>query len=100
MAQSQSESYPLSDLRGFQRDALRCIEKLDKPHGLAVKNELEAARDMDEVHHGRLYPNLDELVDKGLVGKGMKDRRTNVYTMTRRGTRELDAHRAWLNGEE
>jgi len=43
-----------------------------------------------EIHHGRLYPNLDTLVEKGLVEKGEKDRRTNVYTLTRRGRREWE----------
>jgi DNA-binding PadR family transcriptional regulator len=50
-----------------------------------------------EIHHGRLYPNLDTLVDKGLVEKGEKDRRTNVYTLTRRGRREIQDRRAWEN---
>jgi len=48
-----------------------------------------------EIHHGRLYPNLDTLVDKGLVEKTQADRRTNEYSVTRRGTRELDARREW-----
>lgn len=99
MAESHAEPSPLADLTGFQRDALRCIEKLDEPHGLAVKHELEAALDVDEVHHGRLYPNLDTLTEKGLVEKGTKDRRTNVYSLSPRGRRELDAHRNWFRGE-
>ena len=48
-----------------------------------------------EVHHGRLYPNLDELVDKGLVEKGTIDRRTNYYTLTQRGQREINAREDW-----
>ncbi len=38
---------------------------------------------------GRLYPNFDTLVEKRLVEKGEKDRRTNVYTVTKCGQREL-----------
>ncbi|MFB6155190.1 MAG: PadR family transcriptional regulator, partial [Haloferacaceae archaeon] len=49
------------------------------------------------IHHGRLYPNLDTLVEKGLVEKGQRDRRTNYYTLTRRGRREIDARREWEN---
>jgi hypothetical protein len=37
------------------------------PHGLALKDEIEEYYE-SEVHHGRLYPNLDTLVTKGLVG--------------------------------
>jgi DNA-binding PadR family transcriptional regulator len=82
------------DLTGFQRDLLYVVAGLDEPHGLAVKDELEDYYEK-EIHHGRLYPNLDTLVEKGLVEKGEKDRRTNVYKATKRGHREIDARREW-----
>ncbi|GAA0232255.1 transcriptional regulator, PadR family [Haladaptatus litoreus] len=84
----------MHDLTGFQRDLLYVIAGLDEPHGLAIKEELEAYYEK-EIHHGRLYPNLDSLVDKGLVEKGQRDRRTNYYTLTRRGAREIEARREW-----
>lgn len=84
----------MHDLTGFQRDLLYVIAGLNEPHGLALKDELEEYYE-DEIHHGRLYPNLDALVDKGLVEKGEKDDRTNVYTVTRRGRREIEARREW-----
>jgi len=86
----------MHDLTGFQRDLLYVIAGADEPHGLAIKEELEDYYE-SEIHHGRLYPNLDTLVDKGLVEKGEKDQRTNYYTLTRRGRRELDARRDWEN---
>ena len=82
------------DLTGFQRDLLYVLSGLDDPHGLALKAELEDYYEK-EIHHGRLYPNLDTLVNKGLVEKAPLDRRTNVYTLTARGQRELDARREW-----
>ncbi|MFB6092462.1 MAG: PadR family transcriptional regulator [Haloquadratum sp.] len=82
------------DLTGFQRDLLYVIAGLDKPHGLAIKDELEEYYEK-EIHHGRLYPNLDTLVEKGLVDKGERDRRTNYYTLTRRGRREIAARKDW-----
>jgi len=82
------------DLTGFQRDLLYVVAGQDKPHGLAVKDELEEYYEA-EIQHGRLYPNLDTLVEKGLVEKGEQDRRTNYYTVTRRGQREIDARREW-----
>lgn len=82
------------DLTGFQRDLLTVVAGLDDPHGLAIKEELEDYYD-GEIHHGRLYPNLDSLVQKGLVSKGEQDKRTNYYTLTRRGRRELQARREW-----
>jgi len=84
----------MHDLTGFQRDLLYVIAGLDDPHGLAIKEELETYYET-EIHHGRLYPNLDTLVDKGLVEKGEKDRRTNRYAVTRRGRRELEDRREW-----
>ncbi len=82
------------DLTGFQRDLLIVISGLEEPHGLAIKDELEDYYE-GEVNHGRLYPNLDTLVDKGLVEKGTLDRRTNVYRLTKRGRREVDARHDW-----
>lgn len=82
------------DLTGFQRDIVYIVAGLNDPHGLAVKDELEKYYE-SEIHHGRLYPNLDELVKKGLVKKGKKDRRTNVYKLTDRGVRELQDRRDW-----
>lgn len=82
------------DLTGFQRDLLTVVAGLDEPHGLAIKEELEDYYE-SEIHHGRLYPNLDTLVEKGLVEKGTKDQRTNVYRLTRRGRRELEDRREW-----
>ena len=82
------------DLTGFQRDLLYVVAGLDEPHGLAIKSELEEYYE-SEIHHGRLYPNLDTLVDKGLIDKGQRDRRTNYYTLTQRGRRELMARREW-----
>lgn len=86
----------MEDLTGFQRDLLIVITGLDKPHGLAIKEELEAYYEK-EIHHGRLYPNLDTLVEKGLVEKGQRDERTNTYALTARGQREITARREWEN---
>ena len=71
----------MHDLTGFQRGLLCIVTGLDDPHGLAVKDELENYYE-SEIHHGRLYPTLDTLVEKGLVEKGELDKRTNVYTVT------------------
>jgi len=86
----------MHDLTGFQRDILYVISGLEEPHGLAVKDELDDYYEQ-EINHGRLYPNLDDLVDKGLLEKGELDKRTNVYTVTKRGLREIKARREWEN---
>lgn len=84
----------MHDLTGFQRDLLFVVASLDEPHGLAIKDELQKYYD-DNVRHGRLYPNLDKLVEARLIEKGQQDRRTNEYTLSSRGKRELIARMEW-----
>lgn len=91
---AQSDTGILHDLTAFQRDMLAAVAQLsggEPPHGLAIKEEIQTMYDGKEVHHGRLYPNLDRLVQMGLVEKGVKDKRTNSYTITARGRREAQA---------
>lgn len=84
----------MNDLTAFQRDLLYVIAGLETPHGLAIRDELTKYYNT-EIHHGRLYPNLDTLVNKGLVKKGQEDGRTNSYSLTERGRRELKTRREW-----
>lgn len=84
----------MHDMTAFQRDLLYVIAGQDEPHGLAIKEALDEYYEK-EVLHGHLYPNLDELVNKGLVEKGSVDGRTNSYNLTRRGQREIVARREW-----
>jgi len=85
----------MEDLTAFQRDMLFVVADMDKPKGLEIKAALEDYYD-SEVHHGRLYPNLDDLVQRGLIEKGSKDRRTNEYTLTDRGRRDIKARHEWV----
>jgi len=93
----------MHDLTGFQRDLLYIIAGSDEPHGLAVKGMADEYYE-EEINHGRLYPNLDTLVDSGLVEKTAKDRRTNEYNVTMKGQEALNARRDWedehLDGDD
>ena len=83
-----------SDLSLFQVVSLAII--VDEPrYGLAIKRELEEFYDQ-EVNHGRLYPNLDELVEKGLAAKSERDKRTNEYAATDAGEAALEEFDGWL----
>ncbi|WP_331232381.1 PadR family transcriptional regulator [Natronorarus salvus] len=86
----------MDDFTGFQRDLLYVIEGISDPHGLGIKDEIKKYY-ATEVHHGRLYPNLDALVHKGFVSKEVLDRRKNTYVLTDRGERELEARCDWEN---
>lgn len=90
----------MHDLTAFQRDILWFVNDIGDPKGLSIKRRLDRYYEQD-VHHGRLYPNLDELVEMGLLEKGTKDRRTNEYTLTPRARRELESRLNFLdeNGE-
>lgn len=79
---------------GFQRDVLYVVAGLEEPHGLAIKDELDAYYST-EINHGRLYPNLDTLVEEGLVEKGSHDDRTNAYSVTERGKQAIADRRGW-----
>lgn len=92
----------MRDLTAFQRDLLFVINGLEDdqsidrelPHGIAV-NEGISGYYKEPINHGRLYPNLDRLVDMGLVSKESIDERTNGYTLTARGRRVLEDRREW-----
>lgn len=86
---------PLHDQTAFRRDLLAVIHANPGEMGLAMKADLDKLYEK-EVNHGRLYPNLERLVEQGLVNKGRKDDRTNTYELTRRGERELASHLAWF----
>lgn len=69
-----------TELTAFQQNILTILAE-EARYGLAIKRELEAYYE-SEVNHGRLYPNLDELVELGLVDKSELDKRTNQYSLT------------------
>jgi DNA-binding PadR family transcriptional regulator len=84
----------LFQLTGFQRDLLYVIASLDRPSGQGVKERLEDELGV-ETNHGRLYPNLDVLVDEGYVERGDLDRRTNYYALSEAGREALVERREW-----
>jgi len=84
----------MDDLTGFQRDLLYVIAGADQPSGQDVKDEVETYYN-SEINHGRLYPNLDTLVNKDLVEKGQLDRRTNYYELSDQGHQAIEERRQW-----
>ncbi len=84
----------MNDLTGFQRDLLYVIAGADQPSGQEVKEDVEGYY-TTEINHGRLYPNLDTLVNKKLVEKGELDRRTNYYAISDTGVEAINERREW-----
>lgn len=104
-AESDSDSVSFGDVSAFQRDMLGVIAGTDGgEYGLGIKREM---RDLygSEINHGRLYPNLDDLIEMGLVDKEALDKRTNNYSITHDGELFVKAISNWFgerapNGEE
>ena len=65
----------MNEMTAFQRDLLYVVHDKDEPHGLEIKAAVEDYY-QEEINHGRLYPNLDDLVSRGLLIKGKHDKRT------------------------
>lgn len=83
------------DLTAFQRDVLYVVAGLDRPSGQEIKSELQES--IDRITHGRLYPNLDALVEDGYLSQGQQDRRTNYYELTSTGRTAIRQRRSWEN---
>ncbi|WP_122090723.1 PadR family transcriptional regulator [Halalkalicoccus subterraneus] len=82
------------DLTAFQHNILVILGE-EPMYGLAIKRELESYYDT-EVNHGRLYPNLDDLVERGLVEKSELDKRTNQYELTEDGYETVLGQLNWV----
>ncbi|QHS17183.1 PadR family transcriptional regulator [haloarchaeon 3A1-DGR] len=87
------------DLTGFQRDILWTIyHEGGAEYGLGIKDSLEEIG-YGHVNHGRLYPNLDTLVENDLVEKNELDKRTNEYALTDSASQLLATRQSWERGE-
>jgi DNA-binding PadR family transcriptional regulator len=82
------------DITAFQQNILVILSE-EPRYGLAIKDELEGYYG-SEINHGRLYPNLDDLVDMGLVEKSELDKRTNQYELTADGVDAVLDRLDWM----
>lgn len=77
-----------ADLTGMQRDLLAAAVEVNdggQPTGQNIREELVESWGYDDVLPGRLYPNLDVLVEAGHVDKYALNGRTNAYEPTVEG---------------
>jgi len=78
-------------LNNTRRDLLAAVGAFDTaPSGQEVKGIVQSESGK-EWPASRLYPNLDELADAGLLAKGHQNKRTNEYALTTWGERVLNA---------
>jgi len=83
----------MHDLNSIQRDLLVLIAGMDGPVGLEIIRELEEYYP-EEITTGRVYPQLTDLADKGLINKQSQGQ-ANKYWLTERGVAELQQRRQW-----
>ena len=81
------------ELTAFQQNILVILSE-EPRYGLAIKRELEEYYG-SEVNHGRLYPNLDDLVEMDFVEKSELDKRTNQYALTDEGVDAVLDQLSW-----
>lgn len=90
-----SHDFLMHDLTAFQRDILVVVFKHKSSPGPVIRDEIENFYEA-ELNPGRLYPSLNELVNKGLILKRDTDARENIYTVTSRGEREIEDYIKWV----
>ena len=90
----RSEVGVTPDLTAFQQNILVILTE-EPMYGLAIKRELEGYYGSD-VNHGRLYPNLDDLVEMGVIEKSELDKRTNQYALTDDGLTAVVERVEWV----
>lgn len=83
----------MHETTGFQRDILFTVAGLDDPNGQEILSELR--EDGIEARQGRLYANLDDLVDMKLVEKDRQDGRSNQYDLTTTGWEVIQRRHRW-----
>lgn len=90
----RSSPQTATQLTGFQRDVLFVVAAIGPANGQDLKAELNQEYS-DQVLHGRLYTNLDKLIDRGFVNRGAIDGRTNRYSLTDRARQTLESRNRW-----
>lgn len=82
--------YPSNENTPLQIQLLAAMKGLkgEKPSGQELKSRIVGTT-LPQLNHGRLYPNLDDLVEDGYVAKGELDGRTNYYEITEDGEEAL-----------
>lgn len=82
------------ELTGFQRDLLFVVGGMEAASGNEIKQKLEETQGR-QLLAGRVYTNLDALVEEGFVEKGQIDGRTNEYRITEDGEAEIRERYDW-----
>lgn len=94
MDSNHTPNHPLTELSAFQRDILAAVSRLENPIGVEIGDALEEYYS-DGISAGRLYPNLEELVEGGLLDKRPRDDRSDYYVVTTPGREVFIRDLSW-----
>ena len=99
VATTGSGAHRIPEFSGFRRDILLVLAFGEPTNGRGLLEDLSSFRDED-VNEGRLYPNLNALVDAGLVEKreNLHDDRSHEFRLDDRGCQCLREHAQRLSG--
>jgi DNA-binding PadR family transcriptional regulator len=84
----------LTELTAFQRDLLVEVNRQERGIPVEIKTSLEEHYS-DGISDGRLYPNLDKLVEDGLADRSERDGRSDYYYLTAAGREALLRDLGW-----
>ena len=84
----------MRQLTAFQRDLLYIIASINEPYGRGVKRRIEEYYE-EGVSTGKVYQNLNKLVDYGYIEKSEIDGRTKSYTLTSKAFDSIENRHTW-----
>ena len=89
----------LIDLPDYRRDVLLALAHSGPANGHRIMDALGALRG-DDITDGGFYPNLNALVDAGLVEKreNEHDKRSHEYALSERGRETIREHAQRIAG--
>lgn len=89
----------LIDLPDYRRDILLALAHSGPTNGHRIMDVLSALRG-EKTNDGRFYPNLNALVDYGLVEKreNEHDKRSHEYALSKRGRETIREHAQRIAG--
>lgn len=88
---------PPAHLSALQWDVLWTLSKRGALSGIGIREELVDYYGED-VSYGEVYPNLDALVDFGLVTRREGDHHTSEFKLTEEGRHTLARRQVWQEG--
>jgi DNA-binding PadR family transcriptional regulator len=97
--ESDGGSKRLIDLPGYRRDILLALAHSGPANGHRIMDVLSALRG-EEITDGGFYPNLNALVDEGLIEKHEQkhNKRSNEYALSERGRETIREHAQRIAG--